>query len=185
MGKSRVKLTNSVTLLTGFPPIAARNARVLILGSMPSVASLAQQRYYALPQNAFWRIMGQLFDAGPDVTYAERLQLLKQSRVAVWDVLLSCHREGSLDTSIRRDSETANDFAAFFRKHRQIRHVFFNGQKAESVFRRHALAEVESLGRELAFTRLPSTSPAHAGRSFAEKLKAWHAVRKAVEELDR
>lgn len=179
------KRTASAALLTGFPPIAARHARVLILGSMPSVASLERQQYYGHPQNAFWRIMGSLFDAGLDLPYEQRTRILRKHRIAVWDVLRSCRRTGSLDTAIRRDSETANDFAAFLRQHRHIHSIFFNGEKSATTFRRHALSAVESLGRDLTFTRLPSTSPAHAGRSFAEKLKAWQVVRAAVEKSDR
>lgn len=171
-------------LLTGFPPIAASDARVLVLGSMPSVASLAKQQYYGHPQNAFWRIMGSLFDAGPDRPYAERCLVLNQCGIAVWDVLHACRREGSLDSSIHRDSEAANDFSQFFRRHRQIRTVFFNGTKAETAYRRHVLKDVERLACELRYERLPSTSPAHAGRSFAEKLHAWQAVRVAANSVD-
>ncbi len=171
-------------LLTGFPPIASADARVLVLGSMPSVASLAKRQYYGHPQNAFWRIMGSLFDAGPNRTYDERCQVLNRHGVAVWDVLHACRREGSLDSSIHRDSETPNDFVRFFRRHRQIRTVFFNGTKAETAYRRRVLDDVELLTGELHYERLPSTSPAHAGRSFVEKLQAWQAVRDAVECID-
>ena len=174
------KPRNKLSLLTGFPPIAATNARVLVLGSMPSVASLARQQYYGHPQNAFWPIMGRLFGAGPERPYAERTTILIQRRVAVWDVLQSCCREGSLDSAIRRDSEQANDFLKFFGKHRQIHTVFFNGQKAETAYRRQVLGELAALGRAIRYDRLPSTSPAHAGRSIAEKLAAWQAVRRAV-----
>ena len=116
MAKQRTK----IALLTGFPPIAAADARVLVLGSMPSVASLAREQYYGHPQNAFWPIMGRLFGAGPELPYDERKAVLVERGVAVWDVLQSCRRAGSLDTAIDRDSEQANDFATFFRKHRQI-----------------------------------------------------------------
>jgi hypoxanthine-DNA glycosylase len=167
-------------LLCGFPPIAAADARVLVLGSMPSVASLAVEQYYGHPRNAFWPIMGRLFGAGPDVAYADRRRILRARCVAVWDVLRECRRAGSLDTSIRRDSEAANDFVAFFRAHRHIHAVFFNGQKAESACRRHVLEQLAGLERELRYVRLPSTSPAHAGRSFEEKLAAWQAVRRAI-----
>lgn len=167
-------------LLVGFPPIAGRDARALVLGSMPSVASLAAQQYYGHRQNAFWPIMGELFGAGPDLPYAERKAVLIARGVAVWDVLRSCRREGSLDTAIHRDSEVANDFSSFFRRHRHIRVVFFNGQKAESAFRRHVSPALKLGRRELRFERLPSTSPAHAGRTRAEKLAAWQAVRRAL-----
>jgi TDG/mug DNA glycosylase family protein len=165
---------------TSFPPIAAADARVLVLGTMPSIASLAKRQYYGHPQNAFWRIMGRLFGAGLEVPYEERKTILCDAGVAVWDVLAECDRPGSLDTSIRRESEVVNDFATFFRDHPRIRTVFFNGQKSESLFRRHAIGELAVLQRQFEFVRLPSTSPAHAGMSFAEKLSAWQAVRRAL-----
>jgi hypoxanthine-DNA glycosylase len=169
-------------LICSFPPIAARNARVIVLGTMPSIVSLAARQYYAHPQNAFWRIMGELFGAGRDVPYEDRKAILRGRGVAVWDVLRECHRPGSLDSSIVMESETPNDFVTFFRTHAEIRNVFFNGQKAESLFRRHAQENIESLGRELRFVRLPSTSPAHAGRTFAQKLAAWRAVARALRD---
>jgi hypoxanthine-DNA glycosylase len=91
-----------------------------------------------------------------------------------------CRREGSLDTAIRDESELANDFVAFFRAHPGIGTIFFNGQKAETTFRRHVLPLMAELDRELHYVRLPSTSPAHAGRSFQQKLAAWRAVRRAL-----
>ncbi|MCI0492170.1 MAG: DNA-deoxyinosine glycosylase [Planctomycetes bacterium] len=167
--------------IRSFPPIAARNARVLVLGSMPSIASLEKRQYYGHPHNAYWRIMGELFGAGCELPYPERQRLLRTQGVAVWDVLRQCEREGSLDAAICRKSEEANDIAGFLRKHRQIATVFFNGTKAESAYRRHVLPEVARLKREFRYVRLPSTSPAHAGRSFAEKLAAWRAVACALQ----
>jgi hypoxanthine-DNA glycosylase len=166
--------------ICGFPPIAAPDARVLVLGSMPSVASLGKQQYYGHPQNAFWPIMGRLFGAGPELRYEDRMRILRERRVAVWDVLRQCHREGSLDTAIRAETEMPNDFARFFQEHPQITRVFFNGQKAETAFRRHVLRQLACLDRELKFSRLPSTSPAHAGRSLAQKLAAWWEVERAL-----
>ena len=99
-----------------FPPIQNRAARVLILGSMPGAASLRARRYYAYEHNAFWKIMGALFDAGPDVAYEKRVATLKRAGVAVWDVLESCVREGSLDSSIDEASMVPNDFQAFLRR---------------------------------------------------------------------
>jgi hypoxanthine-DNA glycosylase len=160
----------------GFPPIANLNALVLVLGSMPSVASLAKREYYGHPRNAFWPIMGQLFGAGPELPYTERTQIVRAQRVAIWDVLAECRRAGSLDSAIVAPSETANDFVDFLNQHRQIHAVFFNGGKAESAFRQHALADVEELKRPISYQRLPSTSPAHAGRRFDEKLAAWRAI---------
>jgi hypoxanthine-DNA glycosylase len=164
----------------GFPPIAAPDARVLVLGTMPSVASLAKQQYYGHPQNAFWPIMGRLFGARPELPYAERQQILCAQGVAVWDVLRECQREGSLDAAIERESESPNDFTRFFRAHRNIQAVFFNGQRAETAYRRHVLQTVSEFDHKFRYARLPSTSPAHAGRSFAQKLAAWRAVAHAI-----
>ncbi|WP_151705085.1 DNA-deoxyinosine glycosylase [Nitrincola alkalilacustris] len=160
-----------MTQIYSFPPIEPENARILILGSMPGVASLKAQQYYAHPRNAFWPIMGELFGAHPELPYHERVEILKAEGIAVWDVLESCVRVGSLDASIDSSSLRVNDFSSFFRRHPQIRHVFFNGAKAEQSFRRHALPELRL--DYLSYTRLPSTSPAHAAMSFDSKLNNW------------
>ncbi len=155
-----------------FPPVANPDARLLILGSMPGKESLRQNQYYAHPQNAFWKIMGELTGAHPQLPYAERLLKLTEAHIALWDVLASCERESSLDTHIR--NEKANDFASFFRRHPQISHVFFNGAKAEQSFNKFVLEKQEL--PSLIFRRLPSTSPAHAGMKYADKLHTWGAA---------
>jgi hypoxanthine-DNA glycosylase len=174
------KTDGKTAIVCSFPPIAARDARVLVLGTVPSIASLAKQQYYGHSQNAFWPIMGRLFGAGRGVPYEARKRILRERGLAVWDVLRECHREGSLDTSIQVESEEANDFATFFRRYRGVHTIFFNGQKAESLFRRHALPQVVQIDREFRYARLPSTSPAHAGRTFEQKLAAWRAVSRAL-----
>ncbi|HEY0502423.1 MAG TPA: DNA-deoxyinosine glycosylase, partial [Lysobacter sp.] len=126
---------------------------------MPGAASLAAARYYAHPQNRFWPIMGELVGASPSLPYEERLARLRAAGIALWDVFERCEREGSLDSSIRDDTAQANDFAAFFRTHREVRTVLFNGAKAEAAYRRLA-APLEAFG--VRARRLPSTSPANA-----------------------
>jgi hypoxanthine-DNA glycosylase len=167
----KVKLVEAQ--VRSFSPIARSDARILILGSMPGRASLDAQRYYAHPQNSFWRIMAELlhFEAG---SYEERIELLKSRRIAVWDVLHSCIREGSLDSNIQSDMQVANDFAGFFRKHRQITHVFFNGAMANACFKRHVLPELATL--PLNYLQLPSTSPANASSSYLEKVGKWAVI---------
>jgi TDG/mug DNA glycosylase family protein len=157
-----------------FPPIAAPDATLLILGSMPGKASLLANQYYAHPRNAFWLIMGELFDAGPDLPYARRVRVLKRAGIAVWDVLASCTRGSSLDSDIDEDSIVANDFASFFRAYPRIERVFFNGAKAETSFRRHVLPRLAAT--TLRLKRLPSSSPANASWSHARKLRAWRTV---------
>lgn len=156
-----------------FAPVADAEARVLILGSMPGAASLQAAQYYAHRHNAFWKIMGALFGAHPELSYPDRLALLRQHGVALWDVLDSCVRPGSLDADIRQVQ--ANDFAGFFQQHGAIRQVFFNGGLAEQTFRRHVSAPPG-----IGLTRLPSTSPAHASLKLAQKLQAWQVVADAA-----
>jgi hypoxanthine-DNA glycosylase len=139
---------------------------------MPGKESLKQNQYYAHPQNAFWKIMGELVHACPHLPYEERLHKLTAARIALWDVLASCERESSLDTHIR--NEKANDFATFFARHPHVTHVFFNGAKAEQSFNKYVL-EKQKLP-ELKFQRLPSTSPTHAGMRYTDKLQAWRTA---------
>ena len=167
--------------IKSFPPIADANARVLILGSMPGTASLAAGEYYAHAQNLFWRILGEVTGAAPSSSYAVRVRSLKASGIALWDVLASCAREGSLDSAIDDASIRANDFAAFYRAHPGVAQVFFNGTKAEACYRRRVLPALESGFGPLHYGRLPSTSPANASMSRAHKHRVWkQALRGAV-----
>src|SRR5215207_11463954 len=134
----------SMARVHSFAPIAEENAEVLVLGSMPGRASLAAGQYYAHPQNAFWRIVCALLELEPAFSYPRRIEALKSARIALWDVLHSCTREGSLDAMIELDTQIANDFRKFFRTHKRIKRVFFNGAKAEACFQRHVLPEIES-----------------------------------------
>src|SRR3990172_6260586 len=113
-----------------FAPIETADARILILGSMPGEASLRANQYYAHPRNLFWRIMGELLGFDPASPYSQKVQALKSARIALWDVLHSCRREGSLDSGIDDGSLAPNDLAAFFLDHPGITRVFFNGAKA-------------------------------------------------------
>jgi hypoxanthine-DNA glycosylase len=155
------------------PPIVGRDARVLILGSMPGVASLAAGRYYAHPRNAFWPIMGAVLGFPASQPYADRVVALQEAGVAVWDVLKTCVRPGSLDTAIERSSEVANDISGLLECHPGIRCIAFNGGAAEAAFCRHMPALADA---GLHLLRLPSTSPANASWPFERKLAAWSAV---------
>jgi hypoxanthine-DNA glycosylase len=158
----------------GFAPVASPDAYKLILGSMPGVASLEASQYYAFSRNVFWKIMGDLYATGAQLDYPLRLQKLVENRIALWDVIASCHRPGSLDSSISDQELEINDFKSFFEQHPHITCVYFNGQKAAGLFKRKVLP---GLAGEYEFVTLPSTSPAHAAMSYAAKLEAWSVVR--------
>lgn len=155
-----------------FAPIERASARLLILGTMPGRASLSAGEYYAHPRNAFWRIVAALFSFDPAAAYAARAEALRAADVALWDVLRTCTRETSLDTDIEPATIVPNEIAAFLDRHRRIRTIAFNGLGAERLFRRY-VSPTLSCDRPIDLVRLPSTSPAHAGRTFQEKLAAW------------
>ena len=159
----------------GFPPLAREDARILILGSMPSRESLAQQRYYAHPRNAFWPILAELLDIEA-TDYETRAIRVQERGIAIWDVLGECTRPGSLDSAIDERTAIVNDFPSFFRRHTGLRRIFFNGAKADSLFVRRVLPGLDEAAAGLPRQRLPSTSPAHAGMRPAEKLEAWRVI---------
>ena len=159
-----------------FPPVADANGRVLILGSMPGTASLAAGQYYAHPRNAFWPIMQAVYGIPATLGYASRCRALVAHGVAVWDVLQTCYREGSLDAAIDPTTIVANDFAAFFDDHPNVAAIRFNGAMAETAYRRHVLPTLGAEKSAIERARLPSTSPANAGYSFERKLAAWRCM---------
>lgn len=159
------------TRLHGFPPISSPQAQVVILGSMPGMRSLQAAQYYAHPQNRFWPFMGQLVGADPALPYAERCARLAAAGIALWDVLASCDREGSLDSAIRDDTAVVNNFGAWFADHPFVATVLFNGAKAESSYRRFVSPRLPPDTRR--HLRLPSTSPANASQRAGDKLATW------------
>jgi hypoxanthine-DNA glycosylase len=151
---------------------------VLILGSVPGDISIAAQQYYANSRNAFWPVMESLFGDAAVLDYPARIELIVRSRVALWDVLASADRKGSLDSAIKADTEVANDIGGFLDSHTCVTHIFFNGAKAESAFNRHIGPQLHPGRVEL--VRLPSTSPANAALSFEAKLDSWKLVAEAA-----
>lgn len=165
-----------MTKLRGFPPILSPQAKVLILGSIPGCESLARQAYYAHPRNVFWRIVQDLLGIDCGWPYARRVKTLQERGIVLWDVLHSCEREGSLDAAIVEGSVEVNAFVPLYRRYPGIRRVFFNGGKAESLYRRRVLPDLRTEFEYLDYCRLPSTSPANAAWSYARKLEAWRAI---------
>lgn len=161
-----------------FPPVVNQKATMLILGSMPGIASLSANQYYAHPRNAFWPIMGHLLQFAPETAYAERLQVLQNAGIALWDVLQSCERSGSLDISIVASTRTANDLIGFLHRYPRIRQIFFNGSSAYAFFRKHI--PNRHMPSSICLIRLPSTSPANAGMTFAQKVAAWQILLDAI-----
>jgi TDG/mug DNA glycosylase family protein len=165
-----------MTRIKGFPPLLGDAPRVLILGSVPSVASLDKQQYYGKAQNAFWRIMGELFSAAPELDYTERCRRLTDAGIVVWDVLASCVRPGSLDSAIDMQTTEVNDLRGLLAREAGINHVFFNGRKAEEIFMRRLRIDIDQFRSEIIYECLPSTSPAMATLNFEQKLSSWKAV---------
>ncbi|HAL92432.1 MAG TPA: DNA-deoxyinosine glycosylase [Verrucomicrobia bacterium] len=159
----------------GFPPVEPKRARVLILGTLPSAESIRKGEYYAHPRNAFWPIMGELFGAGRELPYAPRLRKLASRGVMLWDVLQAAHRPGSLDSAIHPRRLKPNEIPELLARHPELEKIVFNGGPAEALFRRHVAKKCGDLLAGVELVRLPSTSPAHASRTFAQKLAAWRA----------
>jgi len=156
-------------MISGFAPIVNEDSRVLILGSMPSEASLAKGEYYGNPRNAFWPLVSVLLGEPYRSSYMARVDMLLRHGIALWDVAASCERQGSSDAEIRRVS--VNGFPAFYAAHPGIRSVFFNGGKAWALYKRY----VGLTENEFFYQRLGSTSPAHAV-SFEARLRDWQRL---------
>ena len=159
--------------MKGLVPVCGDDPRVLILGSFPSVLSLTNTMYYGNPQNQFWRIMGDLFSIDPTLPYPQRIDRLIHHRIALWDVICSCSREGSADIRIRKP--VFNDIAGFLATHPGITFVALNGSTAARYFR---MACPTTPTAETIV--LPSTSPAHARMRYEEKREKWRIVQERV-----
>lgn len=163
-----------------FAPIIGCQPRIVILGSMPGVASLEAVQYYAHPRNAFWRIMAALFGIDHTSNYQIRISELEKLPLILWDTLQACHRPGSLDSNIDAGSVRANDFPGLLNQHPDIRAILFNGATSEKYFRQLVIPNLPQ-PLEIELIKMPSTSPAHAGMNFEQKLAAW---RRLLEFID-
>ena len=139
---------------------------------MPGEKSLEMNEYYAHPQNQFWRLMGDIYGALPIFPYSKRVEILKEQHIAVWDVLASCTRIGSMDADIK--NAVVNDFENFYRHHPTIKLVVFDSLTAEKYYLKYALPVLTSThAKSLIYKRVPSPSPAYARLSYAQKLLIW------------
>ena len=150
-------------MIKGLPPISAKDAHTLILGSMPSKKSIQRRQYYAHPQNAFWKMMTRIL--GEADNYQKKTKLLKNHKIALWDTIRTCERTGSLDAAIK--NRKYNPIEDFLKQHPKIKRILLNGGTAQNFYRRCAKHKIH-----LPYTRLPSTSPANTMK-FELKLKAW------------
>ena len=152
----------------GLLPVTGPEPVILILGSFPSVLSLAHNEYYGNPRNRFWEVMENIFAIPALLPYPERILHLTQEGIALWDVVRGCTREGSADSQIR--NPVPNDIAGFVRAHPSVRLIALNGSTAGRLY--HQLAEVKGIPS----VTLPSTSPANAAVTFKEKVREWEVV---------
>ena len=165
--------------ISSFPPIIGPAPQILILGSMPGIDSLRANQYYAHTRNHFWMILGEICGFDPGIAYPDRIEQLIQHRIALWDVLKTCERSGSLDQNIQRESEIPNELGIFLENHRTIRAVVFNGAKAHNGFYRHIYPKLPRfLPALMEFILMPSTSPANAKFTFDEKLAMWIKIQR-------
>ena len=140
---------------------------------MPGVESLRANQYYANPRNVFWRIMGVVLGFSENASYNEKIASLKANRIALWDVMHTCERPGSLDANIVRHTIEPNDFVSLFQENSHIAQILFNGVTAEKEYIRRVLPNLSGEARDFKLLRLPSTSSAMARMSLQEKLILW------------
>lgn len=149
-----------------FPPLINSNSKVLILGTMPGEKSLILRQYYGNRGNQFWRLLFAIFGKDLSDDYMERVRLLEDNSIALWDVLEYCEREGSLDSKIK--NERMNDLASLYERFPNIKYVFFSSKNAETYYNKYAIKQAG-----LQYDVLPSPSGANATMTFDEKLEIW------------
>jgi double-stranded uracil-DNA glycosylase len=169
--------TRSSPASGGLEQVAGRDTIVLVLGSFPSQKSLLHSEYYGNPQNQFWKIMEALFAIDAGLPYAMRIERVKENHLALWDVVQSCSRPGSADSSIT--DAVFNDIRGFAASHPALRLVALNGSAAARFYSRIAA----DIG--VPSVVLPSTSPANARMTLKEKTKQWTMIQNPDRYIDR
>jgi hypoxanthine-DNA glycosylase len=162
--------------ITSFEPLIDQQSKVLILGSIPGAQSLKKQQYYGNPRNHFWPMMYKLFDEKPASTYEEKILFLQRHGIALWDVIQSCNREGSLDARIT--DPVVNPILQLLQRFSSISLIALNGTKAFTLFRKHAAHQLTGLP----YVKLPSTSPVPGKhvKSLEDKLQEWKIIKEYI-----
>lgn len=161
-------------MIKSFKPVADENTKIMIIGSMPGEASLKAGQYYAYKYNQFWPLMTDLLSpSAPPASYKEKLQMLLNNNIGLWDSLAVCKRAGSLDGNIKE--EKPNDFKTLLKKYPKITTLLFNGQAAHKYFVKY-FGMIDAVEYKL----LPSTSPAAATKTLKQKRELWAKAIKAV-----
>ena len=155
--------------IRSFRSFADERSRILILGSIPGPEALRKREYYGFKGNHFWCILPEILKVPPPMNYTEKLRLLKENRIALWDVVGSCAREGASDSSIRL--EKPNNIIRLIKKYPEIRTIFLNGKTAEKLFKKYFGDRIQ-----IPAYYLPSTSPAHASIPYAKKREKWRVI---------
>ena len=163
-------------MAVGLSPVATADCKTLVLGSLPGAESLRLQQYYAHPLNYFWKLMGEVCGFSPALPYPQRASALLGQQVALWDVLASGRRPGSLDSAIDLHTAEINAFDSFLQGLPALKRIVFNGALAERLFVQRVLPGLSSSQQAIARLRLPSTSPANASVSRIDKLSTWRAA---------
>jgi len=162
-------------IVKSFPPIVNIKAKILILGSMPGKTSLEKNEYYGYKHNVFWKIMFDLFQTPFSDEYKVKKELLLQNKIALWDTLKYCNREGSLDSDIKNVG--VNEFNIFLSKYKGIKDIFFNGKASFDYFKKYV-----GYKDGYNYYLLPSTSPANARIKFEEKFNKWKFIKETLEK---
>src|ERR1700741_557438 len=152
-----------------FAPIESKDSKVLILGTMPGERSIEINQYYGYKGNQFWKLMFDVFNQPFTDNYTDKINLLTKNKIALWDVLSHCEREGSADSKIK--NAIPNNFKLFYKKHPNIKHVFFASKEAEKLYKKYVGQFVEH-----DFYVLPSPSGANASKTYAAKLNEWKLI---------
>ena len=160
--------TSAARPITGLPPVHGKLPEVVIVGSFPSRQSLLKKEYYGNPRNHFWQILEALFSLDPHLPYRLRTSRLIDHRIALWDVICTCSREGSADARIR--NPVFNDIAGFLAAFPSLRLVALNGSLAGRYY--HQL----NISASVPVVVLPSTSPANTRYSLDEKIRRWEII---------